>query len=76
MGMTQAELAQLVHRNTQTVGRWERDEVALDPTQDIFARQLAPEKLQLVLEKSVERESQKVTAKAHRKPIQIQFIKS
>ncbi|NBX07444.1 MAG: helix-turn-helix domain-containing protein, partial [Proteobacteria bacterium] len=65
MGMTQAELAQLLHRDTQTVGRWERGEVALDATQDIFIRQLAAEKLQLFIEKSVERQSRKVTPKAY-----------
>ena len=36
VGITQAELAQLLHRDTQTIGRWERGEGALDATQDIF----------------------------------------
>ena len=76
MGMTQAELAQLLHRDTQTVGRWERGEVALDATQDIFIRQLAAEKLLLLLETSVERQSRKVTPKAHRKPIHILLTKN
>ena len=76
MGMTQAELAQLLHRDTQTVGRWERGEVALDATQDIFIRQLAAEKLQLFIEKSVERQSRKVTPKAYREPIHIQLTKN
>ena len=76
MGMTQAELAQLLHRDTQTVGRWERGEVALDATQDIFIRQLAAEKLQLLLEPSVEMQSRKVTPKAHREPIHIQLTKN
>lgn len=73
MGMTQAELALLLHRDTQTVGRWERGEVALDATQDIFIRQLAAEKLDLALEKSVQKQSQKVVPKAHREPIHIQL---
>jgi DNA-binding transcriptional regulator YiaG len=76
MGMTQAELAQLLHRDTQTVGRWERGEVALDATQDIFIRQLAAEKLQLFIQKSVERQSRKVTPKAYREPIHIQLTKN
>ena len=76
MGMTQAELAQLLHRDTQTVGRWERGEVALNATQDIFIRQLAAEKLQLFIEKSVERQSRKVTPKAYREPIHIQLTKN
>jgi len=76
MGMTQAELAQLLHRDTQTVGRWERGEVALDATQDIFIRQLAAEKLRLFIEKSVERQSRKVTPKAYREPIHIQLTKN
>jgi len=76
MGMTQAELAQLLHRDTQTVGRWERGEVALDATPDIVIRQLAAEKLRLLLETSIEKQSRKVTPKAYREPIHIQLTKN
>ena len=53
MGMTQSELAELVHRDTQSVGRWERDETVLEPTIDILLRQLAAERLWLALEGSI-----------------------
>ena len=76
MGMTQAELAQLLHRDTQTVGRWERGAVALDATPDIVIRQLAAEKLRLLLETSIEKQSRKVTPKAYREPIHIQLTKN
>ena len=54
MGMTQAELAQVVHREHQTVGRWERGEKAIDPTSEAFIRKLAIEKLGLEVTLSVE----------------------
>lgn len=53
MGMTQSELAELVHRDTQSVGRWERNETVLEPTIDILLRQLAAERLWLALEGSI-----------------------
>ncbi len=71
MGMTQAELAQLLHRDTQSVGRWERGEAELDPAQDIIIRQLAAEKLGLELAESVQAQSQKVAPTARRMPIHI-----
>lgn len=53
MGMTQSELAELVNRDTQLVGRWERNEIVLEPTIDILLRQLAAERLELTLEGSI-----------------------
>jgi transcriptional regulator with XRE-family HTH domain len=53
MGMTQSELAELVHRDIQSVGRWERNETVLEPTIDILLRQLAAERLWLALEGSI-----------------------
>ncbi len=49
MGMTQSEMAELVHRDTQSVGRWERSETPLEPPIDILIRQLAAERLELKL---------------------------
>jgi len=71
MGMTQAELAQLLHRDTQSVGRWERGEAELDPAQDIIIRQLVAEKLGLELAESVQEQSQKFVPTARRMPIHI-----
>ena len=49
MGMTQSKMAELVHRDTQSVGRWERNETPLEPPIDILIRQLAAERLELQL---------------------------
>lgn len=47
MGMTQAELADTVHRDKQSIGRWERGEVELDSSAEALIRRLAIEKLNL-----------------------------
>ena len=75
MGLTQAELAALLHRDTQSVGRWERAEAELDPTQDIVIRQLVAEKLSLQLASSVQEQSQNVLPKASRDQIRIRLTK-
>lgn len=49
MGMTQAELAGIVHVDKQTVGRWERGDTPLDSTAEVVVRRLAIEKLGLNL---------------------------
>ncbi len=47
MGLTQAELADLVHREKISVGRWERGEVAIDSSAEAVIRRYAIEKLEL-----------------------------
>jgi DNA-binding transcriptional regulator YiaG len=47
MGMTQAELAKVVHHDTQSVGRWERGEHPIEPTAEALIRLLAVERLGL-----------------------------
>jgi transcriptional regulator with XRE-family HTH domain len=47
MGMTQAELAKVVHHDAQSVGRWERNEFPIDQTAEALIRLLAIEKLEL-----------------------------
>ena len=54
MGMTQADLARFLHRNGQSVARWEKGEVAVDAAQDVLIRQLAAERIGLRIGKSVE----------------------
>ena len=41
LGFTQAELAAVISKDVQTVGRWERGEFPLDPTADTVIRMLA-----------------------------------
>ena len=43
LGLTQGELAVLVHKDHQTVGRWERDETPIDPTAETIVRMLVLE---------------------------------
>lgn len=47
MGMTQAQLGRLLHRDGQSIGRWERDESQLEPMLDMAIRQLVTERLGL-----------------------------
>ncbi|MCO4316265.1 helix-turn-helix domain-containing protein [Phyllobacterium sp. 21LDTY02-6] len=47
MGLTQAELAKTVHRDKQSIGRWERGEIEIDSPAEALIRRLAIEKLQL-----------------------------
>jgi DNA-binding transcriptional regulator YiaG len=47
LGLTQAELARIMHVDTQTVGRWERGETPLHPLAEAILRRLATERLGL-----------------------------
>lgn len=48
LGLTQSELARVVHKDHQTVGRWERGETPIDPAAETIIRMLV---LDLVGEK-------------------------
>jgi len=50
MGMTQAELAKVVHHDTQSVGRWERGECPIEPNAEALVRLLTIERLGLKAE--------------------------
>lgn len=47
MGYTQAELSALVHKDKQSIGRWERSETDIDSASEAVIRKLAIEKLGL-----------------------------
>ena len=47
MGMTQAELAEIVHHDAHSVGRWERSEHPIEPAAEALIRRLAIERLRL-----------------------------
>ncbi len=47
MGMTQAGLAEILHVDAQTVGRWERGETPVQATADTLVRKLAAERLDI-----------------------------
>ena len=46
-GMTQSELAQIVHHDAQSIGRWERGECPIEPIADALIRLLMVERLGL-----------------------------
>jgi len=52
MGMTQAELARIVHHDSQSIGRWERSEHPIEPTAEALIRLLAIERLDLEADES------------------------
>lgn len=54
MGMTQAELAQKVSRDAQTIGRWEREEFENDPNAEALIRLIVAERLELDLKAPIE----------------------
>jgi DNA-binding transcriptional regulator YiaG len=47
MGMTQGELGQIVKKDHQTVGRWERGETPIDENAELIVRMIACEKLDI-----------------------------
>ena len=73
MGKTQAELAQLLHRDTQSVGRWEREENVPDPIHDMIIRQYVAESLGLELSRTLKEQSQRVISVVQKPPIRIEI---
>jgi DNA-binding transcriptional regulator YiaG len=72
VGMTQAELAKIVHHDAQSIGRWERGEVLIEPTAEALIRLLACELLNLGVEKStIEELSARCVSTAAPQPIVI-----
>jgi transcriptional regulator with XRE-family HTH domain len=54
MGMTQAELARLVKKDHQTMGRWERGKTPMDPNAEALIRLMAAERLDIPREATIE----------------------
>lgn len=71
LGMTQAELARVVHVDTQTVGRWERGETPILPAAEVVVRQLAIERLGLGETPTIEELSSRVVPTVRPEPIRI-----
>lgn len=75
MGLTQTELAELVHVTRLTVGRWERGDNRIDPASEMIIRQMAIEKLVIPFEDGIEKLSQRVAEAAEApQPINIQAV--
>lgn len=73
MGFTQAELGALVHRDKQSVGRWERGEIEIDGAAETIIRRLAIENLDLQTEVEMEDLSRRSVPTAKSQPINIQM---
>ena len=71
MGLTQAELAKLVHKEPLTVGRWEREENPIDENADTLIRLIGIEKMELESKISVEDMSGLSVPRAAPQPIDI-----
>jgi len=71
MGMSQAELAKLVGRDGQTVGRWERGETPIDQAAQMVIRRKAVEHASLD-DISIETLAERSTYSAVQEPIRIQ----
>lgn len=71
MGMTQAELARIVHRQPLEISRWERAETEIDDNAEVVLRFLAVEKLELLRVDTVPQMSARVVKSAVEHPIRI-----
>ena len=71
MGYSRTQLAKLVHRDQQTVGRWERDENEIDEVSEIVIRRLAIEKLNLETQQGIDELSKSSVVSENIQPIQI-----
>jgi len=69
MGYTQAELAELVHHDKQSIGRWERSEYEIGSAAEAIIRRLAIEKLSLNVQSGIDELSRRSVPSA-----QTQFI--
>jgi DNA-binding transcriptional regulator YiaG len=54
MGLTQAELAEIVKKDHQTIGRWERGETPIDQNAEALIRLMTAEKLDLARTGTIE----------------------
>jgi transcriptional regulator with XRE-family HTH domain len=76
MGLTQSELAAVVHRDKQSIGRWERSETEIDSVSEAVIRKLAIEKLGLGVNLDMEQLSKSSIPTAEVQPIKISAVGS
>lgn len=74
MGLTQAEMANLVHRDKQSIGRWERDEIEIDSASEALIRRMAIEKLRLPFDAGIDDLSRRSVPTVDEQPIKIQKV--
>jgi len=71
IGLTQSELAELVHCDRQTIGRWERGETPIDPRAETIIRQHVIDVLNLENEGGVASLARRSVPTAQPQPIDI-----
>ncbi|WP_434729888.1 helix-turn-helix domain-containing protein [Rhizobium binae] len=71
MGLTQSELSALVHRDKQSIGRWERGEVEIDSSAEALIRRMAIEKLRLPADVGIDELSRRSVPTAEAQLIEI-----
>lgn len=59
MGLTQGELGEIVNKDHQTIGRWERGECPIDPNAEFRIRVIAAERLGIDTKLRLEEVSQR-----------------
>jgi len=76
MGLTQAELSSLVHRDKQSIGRWERGEVEIDSSAEALIRRMAIEKLNLPSDAGIDELSRRSVPTAESQMIEIAKVEN
>lgn len=71
MGMTQAQLAEVLKVTLLTVSRWEREENPIHDAAEMLVRLMAVERLELDVRMNVDSVSSKVTQGSRKEPIRI-----
>ena len=74
MGMTQAELAEVVHHDKQAIGRWERGEYEIDSKAEAIIRRHAIETLGLEAKMSMQDLSRRSVPTVKEQPINIEMM--
>ena len=76
MGLTQAELSALVHRDKQSIGRWERGEVEIDSSAETLIRRMAIEKLKLPADVGIDELARRSVPTAEAQMISIEKVEN
>jgi transcriptional regulator with XRE-family HTH domain len=71
MGMTQSQIAKVVHHDAQSIARWEKSEFPIEPTAEALIRLLAIERLNLADAGPIEKLSERCMEAAAPQPIAI-----
>lgn len=71
MGLTQAQLAVIVKKDHQTIGRWERGETEIDPNAEFTIRIVAAERLDIRTDTAAEELAARCIPSAEVQPITI-----